>query len=363
MSLQIGIIGLPNVGKSTLFRALTKKQVPAENYPFTTIDPNVGVVEVPDNILPQLGKVSNSKKIVPAIVEFVDIAGLVKNAHKGEGLGNKFLSNIREVAAIAHVVRAFNDPDVIHVDNRVDPGQDIETIETELALADLETVKKRIESLSGKAKSGDKLANAQLPMLEEIENRLSQGENVLELLKQEEASKLIREMSLLSGKPVIFVANIDEADITKAGDIQKILADKTGRKPNDFTVISAKIESEIAELSDEESRTYLESLDLKEPGLNRLIHQAFSILGLQTFYTSGEMESRAWTISKGMNAPQAAGVIHSDFEKAFIRAEIINWENFVKYGENGCKEKGLLRIEGKDYVMQAGDVAHFRVGV
>ncbi len=351
------------MGKSTLFRALTKKAVPAENYPFTTIDPNVGVVEVPDSILPKLAKVSQAKKIVPAIVEFVDIAGLVKNAHQGEGLGNKFLANIRDVAAIAHVVRVFVDTKVIHVENRVDPKADVEIIEAELALADLEVVKKRIENLSGKAKSGDKAALAQLPILADIESQLAQGKNLLTLLDLEEPAKLIKEMNLLTGKPVIYVANVAESEIAKAEQIQTELAKSLNQPAKDFVVISAKIEAELAELSDEEGLTYMQSLGLKEPGLHRLIHQAFTILGLQTFYTSGEMESKAWTIKQGMTAPQAAGVIHSDFEKNFIRAEIIDCQDFIKYGEAGCKEKGLLRIEGRDYVMRPGDVAHFRVGV
>ncbi|MEK7570438.1 MAG: redox-regulated ATPase YchF [Patescibacteria group bacterium] len=362
MALQIGIVGLPNVGKSTLFRALTKKQVPAENYPFTTIDPNVGVVEVPDDRLPQLAKVSESKKVVPAICEFVDIAGLVRDAHKGEGLGNKFLANIREVAAIAHVVRVFTDADVIHVDNRVDPVSDVETIETELALADLDTVKKRVSAVEGKVKTGDKAAVAELPILQRIEKALASGTPARAVATDDETREIIRTLSLLSGKPVLYVANVDENELQRAGAIQTELAAKLNRRAEDIVVVSAKIEAELSELADDEAAAYLKDLGLAQPGLHRLIRQAFATLGLQTFFTSGEMESKAWTIPVGALAPQAAGVIHTDFEKTFIRAEIMDWKDLVAYGEPGCKEKGLLRIEGKEYVMRDGDVAHFRVG-
>ncbi|MEK7631628.1 MAG: redox-regulated ATPase YchF [Patescibacteria group bacterium] len=363
MSLQIGIVGLPNVGKSTLFRALTKKQVPAENYPFTTIDPNVGVVEVPDERLPQLAKVSKSKKVVPAICEFVDIAGLVRDAHKGEGLGNKFLANIREVAAIAHVVRVFTDADVIHVENRVDPVSDVETIETELALADLDTVKKRMSAVEGKAKTGDKTAVTELPLLQRLEQALASGTPARSIATDDDTRELVRTLSLLSGKPVLYVANVDESELKRAPAIQAELAAKLQRNPADIIVVSAKIEAELAELAVEDAAAYLKDLGLAEPGLNRLIRQAFATLGLQTFFTSGEMESKAWTIPQGTAAPQAAGVIHTDFEQAFIRAEIMDWKDLVAYGEHGCKEKGILRVEGKDYVMRDGDVAHFRVGV
>ena len=362
MSLQIGIVGLPNVGKSTLFRALTKKQVPAENYPFTTIDPNVGVVEVPDERLPQLAKVSASEKIVPAMCEFVDIAGLVRDAHKGEGLGNKFLSNIREVSAIAHVVRAFTSADVIHVDNRVDPAGDVETIETELALADLEVVRKRIAAIEGKAKSGEKTALAELPILQKLEAAVAAGTPARSVTIEEGDQALVRSLNLLSAKPVLYVANVDEAELSRASAVNAELSQRMHRSPQDIIVVSAKIEAELAELSPEDAAAYLEELKLTEPGLNRLIRQAFHTLGLMTFFTSGPMESKAWTIHQGTLAPQAAGVIHTDFERAFIRAEILDWKNFVAYGEQGCKERGLLRVEGKEYVMQDGDVAHFRVG-
>lgn len=362
MALQIGIVGLPNVGKSTLFRALTKKQVPAENYPFTTIDPNVGVVEVPDDRLPQLAKVSESKKVVPAICEFVDIAGLVRDAHKGEGLGNKFLANIREVAAIAHVVRVFTDADVIHVDNRVEPASDVETIETELALADLETVKKRLSTVEGKVKTGDKVAVAELPILQRIEKSLASGSPARTVATDDDSRDIIRTLSLLSGKPVLYVANVDEHELQRAEAIQTELAAKLKHRPEDIVVVSAKIEAELSELADGDAAAYLKDLGLEQPGLHRLIRQAFATLGLQTFFTSGEMESKAWTIPVGALAPQAAGVIHTDFEKTFIRAEIMDWKDLVAYGEQGCKEKGLLRVEGKEYVMRDGDVAHFRVG-
>ncbi len=354
---------MPNVGKSTLFRALTKKQVPAENYPFTTIDPNIGVVEVPDDRLPQLAKVSQSEKVVPAIVEFVDIAGLVRDAHKGEGLGNKFLANIRDVAAIAHVVRAFTDPDVIHVDNRVNPVDDVSTIETELALADLDVVKKRVEAIEGKAKSGDKLALAELPTLQALVTGLGAGRAARLILTDADQQAVAKPLNLLTAKPVLYVANVDEAELARAATIQAELANRLHQKASDIVVVSAKIEAELAELSPEDAAAYLRDLELKEPGLNRLIRQAFFTLGLMTFFTSGPMESKAWTIAQGTAAPQAAGVIHTDFEKAFIRAEVMDWKDLVAYGEQGCKEKGLLRVEGKEYVMQDGDVAHFRVGV
>ncbi len=363
MSLQIGIVGLPNVGKSTLFRALTKKQVPAENYPFTTIDPNVGVVEVPDDRLPKLATASNSAKIVPAICEFVDIAGLVRDAHKGEGLGNKFLANIREVTAIAHVVRVFTDPDVIHVDNRVDPIGDVETIETELALADLEIVKKRIATIEGKAKSGDKTSLAELPILEKLEAAVAAGQPARSVEVGEANQAMVRSLNLLSAKPVLYVANVDEAELAKADGIATDLAKRIHRNPEDVIVVSAKIEAELAELTPADAAAYLQDLGLSEPGLNRLIRRAFTTLGLMTFFTSGPMESKAWTIHRDTFAPQAAGVIHTDFEKAFIRAEIMDWKDLIAYGEQGCKEKGLLRVEGKEYVMRDGDVAHFRVGV
>lgn len=363
MSLQIGIVGLPNVGKSSLFRALTKKAVPAENYPFTTIDPNVGVVEVPDERLAPMAKVSASGKIVPTIIEFVDIAGLVKDAHKGEGLGNKFLANIREVAAIAHVVRSFTDPDVIHVDNRVNPVEDVATIDTELALADLEAVKKRAETARGKVKSGDKLSVAQLPHLEKLEKALAAGTPARTFREDAALGPLIRELQLLSGKPVLYVINADEAELKNADTLQKQFAEANKFNVEDVLVISARIEAELAELAPEEAEAYLKDLGLTEPGLNRLIKKAYHTLGLLTFFTSGEMETKAWTVRQGALAPEAAGVIHSDFEKAFIRAEIMDWKDLVQYGESGCRDKGLLRIEGKEYVMRDGDVVHFRVGV
>jgi hypothetical protein len=363
MSLQIGIVGLPNVGKSTLFRALTKKQVPAENYPFTTIDPNVGVVEVPDDRLSKLAAASASAKIVPAICEFVDIAGLVRDAHKGEGLGNKFLANIREVTAIAHVIRVFTDPDVIHVDNRIDPTGDVETIETELALADLDIVKKRISAIEGKAKSGDKAALTQLPVLQALEAAVGAGKPARSVEVDDGNQVMVRSLNLLSAKPVLYVANVDEAELQRADAIQTELAAKLNRKPEDVIVVSAKIEAELAELAPADAEAYLKDLGLTEPGLNRLIRRAFTTLGLMTFFTSGPIESKAWTIHQGTAAPQAAGVIHTDFEKAFIRAEIMDWKDLIAYGEQGCKEKGLLRVEGKEYVMRDGDVAHFRVGV
>lgn len=356
MALQIGIVGLPNVGKSTLFRALTKKQVDCANFPFCTIDPNVGVVEVPDERLAKLAAVSKSEKIIAAAVEFVDIAGLVRGASKGEGLGNKFLANIREVDAIVHVVRCFEDPNIIHVENRVDPKSDMETIELELALADLEAVEKALGRAEGKAKAGmNRDLEQELVLLKKLKESLAKGIPARKLEYTEEETVLVKTLQLLSIKPVLYVANVDEAHVSTTPDL--------GVPSDNVLPLCVKIESELAELSKEEAKEYLASMGLAMTGLDRLIAAGYKLLNLMSYFTSGEKETRAWTIKNGTKAPQAAAVIHTDFEKAFIRAEIMNWQDFVELGEAGAREKGKLRIEGKDYVMQDGDVAHFRVGV
>lgn len=349
MSFSIGIVGLPNVGKSTLFKALTKKQVDAANYPFCTIDPNVGVVAVPDERLDQLAKLNQSEKIIPTTIEFVDIAGLVKGAHSGEGLGNKFLSHIRQVDAIAQVVRSFSDKDVIHVHGAIDPSSDRETINIELAFADLSTVEKRINAVEKEAKAGKKDALALLPILTKLKDGLANGQPARELITDPEELLLIRELNLLTAKPLFYILNVDE---------DKVADD------DDYLAISAKIEAELAELPPEEAREYLASLNLSASGLDRLIRKAYDTLKLITYFTSGPQETRAWTIEQGTKAPQAAGVIHTDFEKGFIRAEIVHCDDLITSGsESAARDKGLLRLEGKDYVMKDGDVAHFRFSV
>jgi len=358
MSLQIGIVGLPNVGKSTLFTALTRKQVLAANYPFATIDPNVGVVEVPDDRVDQLAAHSKSQKVIHATVEFLDIAGLVRGASQGEGLGNKFLSNIRETDAIAMVVRAFPDPNVVHVANRVDPREDVEIIMTELAIADLETVTRRQEGMQGKARAGlTRELERELAAIEAIRSALAEGKPARTVPVTDEDAPFVRSLQLLTAKPILYVVNCDEAQLSDGG-WENGVEHLSPRIP-----VSAKLESELASLAPEEAREMLAGLGLAESGLDRIIRVGFDALGLMTFFTSGPEETRAWTIRKGTKAPQAAGTIHTDFEKAFIRAEIINWKDFVELGESGAREKGKLRIEGKEYVMRDGDVAHFRVGV
>lgn len=356
MSFQIGIVGLPNVGKSTLFKALTKKQVDTANYPFCTIDPNVGVVAVPDFRLEQLAKVSNSEKIIPTTIEFVDIAGLVKNAHQGEGLGNQFLANIREVDAIVEVIREFKDKNVIHVEGSIDPKRDQDIIHLELIMADLQTVLKRINSAEHEAKSGSKDALKLLNTLNSLKNILNQGKLASEASLSEEEKKSVKELSLLTIKPIIYVKNIDEKQSTVNNQQSTI--------NNNSIAINAKLEAELAELPETELKDYLKELSIEKTGLDKLIMASYQILDLITFLTSGPKESRAWTIKKGIKAPEAAGVIHTDFEKNFIRAEVCHWQDFVKWGgEVGVKEKGLMRLEGKDYVVQDGDTIYFRVNV
>jgi len=358
MSLKVGIVGLPNVGKSTLFKAITKKQVDCANYPFCTIEPNVGIVAVPDERLEALAKVSKSERIVPAAVEFVDIAGLVAGAHKGEGLGNKFLSHIREVDAIVEVVRAFENKDIVHVAGKIDPQSDIETINLELAYADLATVEKRLDGLRNQAKGGlDRLLKITLEAVEKIHALLAVGRGAREAELNEEELRSVKDLQLLTLKPLLYVFNVDEQQL-KTGYFVPGLP-KESQIP-----LCVKLEEELASLPPEEVQEYLTALGLSMTGLDQLIQSSYLILGLMTFLTSGEKETRAWTIKQGTKAPQAAGVIHSDFEKAFIRAEIIDWKDFVALGgEAGAREKGKIRIEGKDYVMREGDVCNFRVGV
>jgi len=349
MSFSIGIVGLPNVGKSTLFKALTKKQVDAANYPFCTIDPNVGVVAVPDERLEALTKISSSAKTVYTTIEFVDIAGLVKGASKGEGLGNQFLANIRECDAIAQVVREFTDPNVIHVDGKVNPESDKETINLELIYADLKTLQQRIGKNAKELHANSKEGKELQPILDKLKTGLDEGKMARDLMTDPKEIEAVRDLHLLTMKPMIYVLNVDEDKIYQESD---------------YIAISAKIESELAELPPEEAKEYLKELKLDASGLDRLIKKSYEILDLITFLTSGPTESRAWTIKKGTKAPQAAAVIHTDFEKAFIKAEVINWQDFVNAGgESKAKEKGLIRTEGKEYIIKDGDVCHFKVGV
>ena len=365
MALTAGIVGLPNVGKSTLFNAITKAGALAANYPFATIDPNVGIVEVPDSRLIKLEEMVQPKNTIPTTFEFSDIAGIVKGASKGEGLGNKFLSHIREVDAICQVVRAFDDENVTHVSGRVNPLDDIEVINMELVLADLESVEKRLPKIEKMARQKDKTAEMELRILTQIKEALEDGKPVRSIDFNEDDQKWVNQAQLLTSKKMLYIANVGEDEIgDKDNDKVKAIREYAANEDSEVIVISAKIEEEIATLDDEDKEMFLEDLGIEEPGLDRLIRTTYDLLGLSTYFTAGVQEVRAWTFKQGMTAPQCAGIIHTDFERGFIRAEVTSYEDYVQHGgENGAKEAGRQRLEGKDYIMQDGDIVHFRFNV
>lgn len=367
MGFACGIVGLPNVGKSTIFNALTSAKAEAANYPFCTIDPNTGIVKVPDKRLAEIAKFIPPQKLIPANMTFVDIAGLVKGASKGEGLGNQFLGHIRETNAIAHVVRCFSDPNVVHVDGSVDPIRDISVIDTELILADLDTIQKRYNAMEKAARAGtDKKAAAVMGVLGPVKKALEGGNPARSLNLSEDDLALIHDFHLITAKKVMYVANVDDNDIGKSepNAYVKKLLEYAKKEGSPVVQICGKIESEIAELSDEEKVGFLQEMGMEEPGLNRVIRAGYELLGLQTYFTAGEIEVRAWTIHKGDKAPQAAGVIHTDFEKGFIKAEVYHYDDLMKFkSESAIKENGALRLEGKEYIVKDGDVMHFRFAV
>ena len=363
MGVKCGIVGLPNVGKSTLFNALTKAGIQAENYPFCTIEPNVGIVPVPDPRQDKLAEIVVPEKTIPTTMEFVDIAGLVEGASKGEGLGNKFLANIRETDAIVHVVRCFEDDDVVHVAGKINPLDDIDVIDTELALADMDSIEKAIHRYTKVAKSGDKDAKAKLIVLDKVKAQLDEGKAVRALDFDEDAQVMLQEFFLLTNKPTMYIANVAEDGFENNPMLDKVIAHAEA-EGSAVVAVCAAMEAEMVELEDDDLKEFLSELGLEEPGLNRVIRAGYTLLDLQTYFTAGVKEVRAWTVKVGATAPEAAGVIHTDFEKGFIRAEVMAYEDFVENnGESRCKEAGKLRLEGKEYIVKDGDVMHFRFNV
>tara|TARA_B100001093_G_C26798785_1_gene1002408 strand:+ start:614 stop:1711 length:1098 start_codon:yes stop_codon:yes gene_type:complete len=365
MALKCGIVGLPNVGKSTLFNCLSNAKAQSANFPFCTIEPNVGTITVPDERLNKLEELVSPEKVLPTTIEIVDIAGLVKGAHKGEGLGNQFLANIREVDAIIHVLRCFEDDNVIHVDGKVDPISDKEIIDLELQLKDLETIEKRVGALERKAKSGDKEASKTYDIYIKAKTHLESGNSIRSIELDKKDFLVLSELQLITAKPVMYVCNVDENAVVNGNNFVNEVKNNIKNEAAEILILGAGIEADISELDDyEERKLFLDDLGLNEPGVSKLIKKAYSLLDLQTYFTAGEKEVRAWTIKKGMTAPQAAGVIHTDFEKGFIKAEVISYKDYINFGsENAVKEAGKLMIQGKEYIVLDGDVMHFRFNV